>query len=709
MSLRLYQLGDKAMHHDESLHSFYAWILSNDFTLIHNPMMHGPLQMDLSAIIFKVFGDSDFTARLLYALIGTTLIFTPLLLRNSLGKTGTFLVSTMLAISPTMIYFSRFARNDILIAFLTVVLLASMWKYKQTGKSKYLYWCSGFLAASYGTKETAFLVSGILGLYLLACWLSEKKHLMIATINFEKDSYPHATVKLTKSFISHFRLGMASLSYSRNFSFAILIGTLTLPQWTAFVGLLQNTPVFSWSGATLISGMDSNKIGMPSGGRILGYISGSEVSTSALLATALIALSISITAYVGYKHFGKIWLRCALIFYFIWILIYTTLLTNVPDGLSSGIWQSLGYWIIQQGEGRGGQPFYYYFILTPLYEYLPLFLSIAAILYYRKIRDHFSSLLIYWSLVTFTVYTMASEKMPWLLVNVSLPLIMLGGKFLGELIEKINWISVVRSRDIIWILFVPIVSLALFNLIKITKSYPPFLVVIVTLFIIGALSIGLYKVSSAKVWNKYQTQISLTVIGAATLLMALSFRTSVITNFQNPDIPVEMIVYTQTSPDLLTISREIESYVKESENGRNILISIDQTSGFTWPWSWYFRNYKSVEYLVYNNEAHFSTKIPDIALVHSDHREVADNLFPKKLYRSIRVPHRWWFPEHKYRDIDILDMTEILVNMGSWEPIVNYWLHRRSIAHEIGSEDIFLYVPVDFPKLKLVNKKIRKQ
>ena len=710
--LRLYQLGNKAMHHDESLHSFYAWVLSESFTLIHNPMMHGPLQMDLTAIIFRMFGDSDFTARFLYALVGTALIFTPLLFKDSLGKSGTILVSTMLGISPTMVYFSRFARNDILMAFLAILMFACLWKYKHTGKSKYLYWCSGFLAASYGTKETAFLISGILVLYLLSCWLIEKKHTLFASISLEKDTYPQATINLTKSFTSHIRLGWANMTHSRNLSFAIFIGALILPQWTAFLGLLQNTPLFSWSEGTLISGIDSSRIGMPSGGRIIGYIAGTEVSASTLLATALVIFTISIASYVGYNHFGRIWIRCALIFYSIWISIYTTFLTNFPDGISSGIWQSLGYWIVQQGEGRGGQPFYYYFIITPLYEYLPLFLCIPAIIYYRKKKGDFSSLLIYWTLSTFVIYTIASEKMPWLLVNISLPLILLGGKFLGELIEEIEWNSVIKSRNILWVLLVPMISVTLFSLIQMSGSYPEPLPVIIALLIIGLLSIGLYKVVKARTWVKYPTQISLTLIGAAMLLMILTFRTTFITNFQNPDIPVEMMVYTQTSPDILTISREIRSYTKESEDNSNYFeapISIDPTSGFSWPWTWYFRHYKNVDYSVYNDQTTFSAKASEIALVHSDNHKVAENQFPEELYREERVAHRWWFPEHKYRDISILEMTKMLVNIKAWKPFANYWFNRRSLAHEIGSEDVFLYVPVDFPKLNLVNDKIRNQ
>ncbi|MFL2784491.1 MAG: flippase activity-associated protein Agl23, partial [Dehalococcoidia bacterium] len=148
------------MHHDESLHAFHSWQLSEGLGLIHNPMMHGPLQMELTAGIFFLFGDSDFTARLIYVLAGSLLTLMPFLFRSSLGRTGGVITSLLFAISPALLYFSRFARNDILMAVFTFGIIVAMWKYLETSKVKYLYFFTGLLALSFGTKESAYLISG---------------------------------------------------------------------------------------------------------------------------------------------------------------------------------------------------------------------------------------------------------------------------------------------------------------------------------------------------------------------------------------------------------------------------------------------------------------------------------------------------------------------------------------------------------------------
>ena len=62
--LRIHRLGERAIHHDESLHALYSWYLYSGRGYIHDPMMHGPWQFHMGALMYFLFGDSDFTARL---------------------------------------------------------------------------------------------------------------------------------------------------------------------------------------------------------------------------------------------------------------------------------------------------------------------------------------------------------------------------------------------------------------------------------------------------------------------------------------------------------------------------------------------------------------------------------------------------------------------------------------------------------------------
>ena len=130
---------------------------------IHSPWMHGPFQIEFTAFMYRIFGDSDFTARLGYVLFGAALVGLPYFLRDYLGRAGALLAGVMLALSPAMLYFSRFGRNDILMAFWALALLILMWRYLHEGKHRYLYLAAAILAFMFATKETAYIVTLILG------------------------------------------------------------------------------------------------------------------------------------------------------------------------------------------------------------------------------------------------------------------------------------------------------------------------------------------------------------------------------------------------------------------------------------------------------------------------------------------------------------------------------------------------------------------
>ncbi|MBN1248898.1 MAG: TIGR03663 family protein, partial [Anaerolineae bacterium] len=61
---RLIVLGDRAVSHDETTHAKYAWNLYSGRGFRHDPLMHGPLLFEVTAVFYALFGVSDFTARL---------------------------------------------------------------------------------------------------------------------------------------------------------------------------------------------------------------------------------------------------------------------------------------------------------------------------------------------------------------------------------------------------------------------------------------------------------------------------------------------------------------------------------------------------------------------------------------------------------------------------------------------------------------------
>ena len=119
LALRLYDLGDRPFHHDESQDAYFSWTFLENGGYEYNPLLHGPLRFYMTAGIFAVFGDTDFTERLAPALMGTLMVPLPYLLRGQLGRVGAFATAAALAFGPSYLYFSRFAREDIYFAAVT--------------------------------------------------------------------------------------------------------------------------------------------------------------------------------------------------------------------------------------------------------------------------------------------------------------------------------------------------------------------------------------------------------------------------------------------------------------------------------------------------------------------------------------------------------------------------------------------------------------
>ncbi len=163
--VRLHDLGTRAMHHDESLHTFFSWNLYMGRGYVHDPMMHGPFQFHALALIYFLFGDSDATARLLAALAGTAAIGVCYWLRPWLGRFGALAAALLLTFSPVMLYFSRFARNDIIIALWNLLIVLGLWGYLAGRRPAALVLAAAGISLGFATKEVTFITVAIFGVF----------------------------------------------------------------------------------------------------------------------------------------------------------------------------------------------------------------------------------------------------------------------------------------------------------------------------------------------------------------------------------------------------------------------------------------------------------------------------------------------------------------------------------------------------------------
>lgn len=172
---RFYGLGDRVMSHDESLHTRFSWNLYNDGDFNHTPLMHGPILFHATAFSYFIFGDNDFSSRIYPALLGVLLILTPILFRRWLGRWGSVLASTMLLISPLLLYYNRYIRHDTPSILSAVLMAWAMMMYtsgpeRLRGKGRWLYLVAVSMIWNLGSKETAFFYIFLFGVFLAIYW-----------------------------------------------------------------------------------------------------------------------------------------------------------------------------------------------------------------------------------------------------------------------------------------------------------------------------------------------------------------------------------------------------------------------------------------------------------------------------------------------------------------------------------------------------------
>ncbi|GIX45218.1 MAG: hypothetical protein KatS3mg130_1626 [Candidatus Sumerlaea sp.] len=144
--MRFWNLAAKPLHHDESLFAYYSYFLARGYGYQYQPILHGPILEHVTALVFLLFGDSDLTMRL-PAAVGSLALF-PLAWywRRYLGQTGMIVSFLLLAVSPTILYYSRFLRNDAPYLAATVWCALCVLRAFETGQSRY-FW-GGLLAAT---------------------------------------------------------------------------------------------------------------------------------------------------------------------------------------------------------------------------------------------------------------------------------------------------------------------------------------------------------------------------------------------------------------------------------------------------------------------------------------------------------------------------------------------------------------------------------
>lgn len=165
--LRTVDLSARPMHADESILADKFGALLEHGTYAYDPRdYHGPALLYLTLVPAWIAGDhryvdlSEATLRAAPAAAGLGLVFLPLLLIPGLSRTQALAAAALTAISPAMVYFSRYYIPEMLLVCLTGLTIALMYRYALAGSLTCALAAGLSLGLMFATKETALIASG---------------------------------------------------------------------------------------------------------------------------------------------------------------------------------------------------------------------------------------------------------------------------------------------------------------------------------------------------------------------------------------------------------------------------------------------------------------------------------------------------------------------------------------------------------------------
>ncbi|MFB6103565.1 MAG: flippase activity-associated protein Agl23 [Halobacteriaceae archaeon] len=157
LAARLWRLGWRIAHQDEG--RVGDWILHYVRTghWEYRAIIHGPFIPHVDGVLFSVFGASDFTARVVVAVVGGLLPLAAWLLRDRLTLPELVATALFLAANPVLLYYSRFMRNDVLLATFTFIAVGFAIRAIDRRRAPYLYAAAIAYGLALTTKENALV------------------------------------------------------------------------------------------------------------------------------------------------------------------------------------------------------------------------------------------------------------------------------------------------------------------------------------------------------------------------------------------------------------------------------------------------------------------------------------------------------------------------------------------------------------------------
>ena len=527
--LRLASLGTDALSPEGARHAYAAYALMRGSGTALDSGAGGPFSVLLGALLLFLFGISDEVVRIGPALAGIGTVALAIPLRPYLGRAGALLAALLLAISPSVVYFSRLELPDAYAAFFATLLFVAILRAFDGARRGGIV----LLGATAALLFVAAPVGPSLLLILLVAML-----LLPLVLPGERDE----------------RFGLANLRVAGREGWlpalllAVALLLLIFSAFGAVPGNLAAGPV-DWLGA-----WGNTLFGPTQSGR------------GPLFALGLLPLYEPLALIAGIVGLVRLFMR--------------------PTGATERP-QSRGG---KRNSERGEEP------STVISEQTG---GLTA-----------RGVLAFWAIVGTILLAIGGGTQPQQILLASVPLCLLGGATLGDLIERIEW----RRGGSFWAGGAGLILCVALALAAWGAMFGQFLQpsripdetgrMLTTLMTVVLFALPL---TGAALWFARRIEPGAAVralaFGCTLFLLGFGFRTAVGLSIYRADAANEPLVYNTSTPEIrplmeriLRLSRDLTALnrtVADPTGGHGLSVAVDPT--VEWPIRWYLRDFPNLQ------------------------------------------------------------------------------------------------------------------
>ncbi len=398
--LRFYDLSLKPFHHDEGVNGFFLVTLVRNGVYHYDPQnYHGPTLYFLAQASSYLFGLNDFGVRFVPAIFGILCVGGILSLRRYLGSTGALVAGMLIALSPGMVFISRYFIHEMLFVFFTFGVPLAVIKFIERSRAGNV--AAGIMAVLLmvcllpGTLNFANQIGGQdieirniarLGFFMIEAGIVFL--LMRSLLNWENGRPIYLLLAAASAALTFASKETAFISFG-----VMLIAIVCIIIW---LKIWQPDKKPTWS--------EPVELGFKN------FRQSFESSNSAILIFGL----------------------CALVFAYVAALFFSSFFTY-SEGIDRAF-EAYALWAKTGSKDHTQNGLYAYFKWLWAMEAPLLFLgAMGAIIALTKARHRFAMFAALWAWGLFAAYSLIPYKTPWLAINFILPLAIIAGYGINEL------------------------------------------------------------------------------------------------------------------------------------------------------------------------------------------------------------------------------------------------------------------------------------